>query len=110
MTKNSKRLAEVDFPENAWAGISYTGFGIHGVPNGCNSKVKFVSIEPLLTQPEYLPEADWYIIGAQTGPGAKRPKDSWIKSTIDLIREIKKPIFLKGNLECEERIQEYPTT
>lgn len=108
LTKNSDRLAAFDFPANAWAGVSFDGYSTRGVPLGCNAKVKFASIEPLLTYPEVLPIVDWYIVGAQTGPGARPVKKKWVQRVIDCAREDGKAIFLKDNLKWPEKIQEFP--
>ncbi|WP_427340925.1 DUF5131 family protein [Caloranaerobacter sp. DY30410] len=108
LTKNGKRLKDIDFPDNAWVGVSIGGHGIYDGLCRCNAKVKFISIEPLLEEVKYLPIVDWYIIGAQTGPGAKKPKKEWVQSIIDVCRESNKPVFLKDNLNWHEKIQEFP--
>lgn len=50
----------------------------------------------------------WVIVGAQTGPGAKPPKQEWIQSIINHARAAGIPIFLKDNLNWPEKIQEFP--
>lgn len=51
---------------------------------------------------------NWIIVGAQTGPGAVKPKPEWVQSIIDQCRSAGVPIFLKDNLNWPEIIQEFP--
>ena len=51
---------------------------------------------------------NWVVVGAQTGPGAIKPKKEWVQNLIDIAREYNVPIFLKDNLNWPEKIQEYP--
>lgn len=51
---------------------------------------------------------DWAIIGAQTGPGAVKPKPEWVQDLIDQYREAGVFCFLKDNLKWPEKIQEFP--
>ena len=49
--------------------------------------------------------------GAQTGPGAIKPKLEWIQSIVDQCRVAGVPVFLKDNLQDiwpGKLIQEYP--
>lgn len=41
---------------------------------------------------------NWIIVGAQTGPGAVKPKPEWVQSIIDQARAANVPIFLKDNI------------
>jgi protein gp37 len=50
----------------------------------------------------------WVIIGAQTGPGAKPPKDEWVQSIIDQCRAAGVPVFVKNPLYEKFPIQERP--
>ena len=71
----------------------------------------FVSIEPLrmdITSEVDLAGLHWVIVGAQTGPGAVKPKPEWVQRIIEQCRESGTPLFLKDNLQWSERIQEYP--
>lgn len=51
---------------------------------------------------------DWAIIGAQTGPGAVKPKPKWVQGLIDQYRVAGVPVFLKDNLNWPVKIQEFP--
>ena len=71
----------------------------------------FVSIEPLrmdITSEVDLAGLHWVIVGAQTGPGAVKPKPEWVQRIIEQCRAAGTPLFLKDNLHWPERIQEYP--
>jgi protein gp37 len=50
----------------------------------------------------------WIVIGAQTGPGAKKPERDWIESIIWQARGAKVPVFVKDNCQWPEAIREYP--
>ncbi|HOO12448.1 MAG TPA: hypothetical protein PK684_05790, partial [Bacillota bacterium] len=51
---------------------------------------------------------NWLIIGAQTGPGAVKPKRDWIDSIIWQARDAKVPVFVKDNVMWPEVIREWP--
>lgn len=71
----------------------------------------FVSIEPLLQDVQDLSALaylDWVIVGAQTGPGAIKPKPEWVERIIEQCRAADVPLFLKDNLMWPEKIQEFP--
>lgn len=92
------------FPENAWVGVSTTGFdcrsGLEDIFYDIQAKVKFVSIEPLL---DYSPMdfrwVDWVIVGQKTPINKKTmPRIEWIKDIIESCDSENKPVFLKDNL------------
>jgi protein gp37 len=118
LTKNPKRykaLALADkLPtyENFWYGTTTT---TPDVPFFYSTKHNtFVSIEPLLANfpaignEEMNVVCKWFIVGAQTGPGAVPPKPEWVQNIIDQCRAAGVPIFLKNNLNWPEKIQEWP--
>ena len=116
LTKNPAGMLPYEFPENAWAGVSATGEqDFHSRVDTLmfvDAPVRFVSLEPLLHDAlEYgdFAELDWVIVGAQTGPGAVKPKPEWVQSIIDQCRAADVPLFLKDNLGWPEKIQEYPS-
>ena len=96
LTKNPKRYAEFEFPDNCMLGATITKpsndkiGSLYG-----HSNQTFISIEPLLgdfTGHEFT-GIDLVIVGAMTGPGAIKPKKEWIDS-------IKHPnIFYKENIK-----------
>lgn len=78
----------------------------------------FISIEPILGPFSALEEgrdiADWIIVGAMTGPTAKRdaPKREWITALKETCEKRHIPLFMKGSLEKlmgSDFIQQYPT-
>ena len=83
LTKNPKRYAEFEFPDNCMLGATITKpsndkiGSLYG-----HSNQTFISIEPLLgdfTGHEFT-DIDLVIVGAMTGPGAIKPKKEWIDS------------------------------
>jgi protein gp37 len=98
-TKNPARYRNFIFPENCWLGTSidysHNYQRIEQLKQYKNSNVKkFVSIEPLLSSMAGVDftGTDFVFVGAQTGAGAKPPKNDWINS-------IKHPqIYYKDNI------------
>lgn len=125
LTKNPKRYRELQFTiplptsNKYWYGTSVNNSADFIPPcraeelfrlKGCK---RFLSIEPLLGEIFGISLTnikcfEWVIIGAQTGPGAVKPKSEWIQSIIDEAKANNVPVFLKDNLGWPERIQEYP--
>jgi protein gp37 len=115
LTKNPKRYKEFVFPENAWLGTTAENMqkAKEKIPElwSARAKVKFVSFEPMLEplkigiSPGYI---DWFIVGAQTGQKAIKPKPEWIESLIEQCRTSNTPLFLKDNLKWPEEIKEWP--
>ena len=112
LTKNAQRYKEIDTLLNydPWPLTCLKGATSEGVfPPAI---VDFVSFEPLLEKPIYslalFKNLQWVIVGAQTGPGAVKPKPEWVKTIITLCRYYKIPLFLKDNLNWPEKIQEVP--
>lgn len=110
------------FTRKDWLGVTIDGSGT-GDDNFHDYKGKrramdyvapvvnrFISIEPLINpiDPKIIEGMDWVIVGAQTGPGAKKPKKEWVENIISYARAYDIPIFLKDNLEWPEKIQDWP--
>ena len=112
LTKNPTGYLKYDFPENAWLGMTVTHLeGKRVIYGGDKGGKRFVSLEPLLGGPDGEIEfrnIDLLIIGAQTGPGAVKPKPEWVQGIIDEARAHKIPVFLKDNLKWPEQIREFP--
>ena len=99
---------DLSFPD-LWAGVTVTSQCDTGkiayLPLATN---RFVSIEPLLgfidldARPSRtaIPWADWVIIGAETGPGAKanRPRPEWIEEIVSYCDQTHVPVFMKDSL------------
>ena len=107
LTKNPKRYAEFDLPDNLWCGATVTRHSEidrlgHLVVGGDNV---FVSVEPMLdavTMCFDKPfDIDWLIIGplnnAKGGPVTQR---EWVERLIELAVKADIPVFLKP--ECEK--------
>ena len=118
LTKQAALAQSWPFPENVWLGCSQDGLTtdigdvIH-VLKAVRPGVRFVSFEPLLGPIERLPDIwlyrlEWFIIGAQTGPGAVPPKREWVQGIIDMAHETGAAVFLKDNLHWPVKIQEFP--
>ncbi len=122
LTKMPERLAEFDWPDNAWVGTTVTNQADadERIPLllKAQARVRFLSIEPMLG-PVALRSAwlgpgkvGWVIIGAMTGPGEKPTLDGWVHNAMYDAQTFGVPVFLKENLHYQEwldaPIQEYP--
>lgn len=87
LTKRSNRLlqldSQIDWPENVWMGVSiesqkYT-FRINDLRQ-THSKIKFLSLEPLLGPLSNLNLSgiNWVIVGGESGPGARPMLKEWV--------------------------------
>lgn len=97
-----------EWPDNYWVGATVTNMrqyrrAILGLA-AINTKVKFISFEPLL---EHIPvassygleEINWIIIGQQTPISKKtEPKIEWISEIVEAADKAHIPVFLKDNL------------
>lgn len=116
LTKNPYRYLQLHIRgklprhSNFWYGTTLTGQG--KLPFNClDFKQNFISVEPLLGDvSDKFPftNIQWVIVGAQTGPGAVKPKPEWVQRIIDECRGANVPLFLKDNLNWNEKIQEFP--
>jgi protein gp37 len=110
-------------PPNVWLGVSVTGendFWRAKQLCGIEAKMKFVSIEPLLSDdcsgPSFtgpiLDELSWGIIGRLTGHGKKwDPSKETVSRFVRLFKTRDIPVFLKNNLReiwGKPLIQEFP--
>jgi protein gp37 len=87
----------------------YDGF----IPNK-----KFVSFEPLLTdvlqlyqnrkQEWLLDHFSWFIIGANSNPGADKPEQEWADALIAFAKSHSIPVWVKDNYHYFEKIKEWP--
>lgn len=104
LTKRSERLMEVNdeisWPPNVWMGVSvedesYTYRIDHLRQTG--SKIKFLSLEPLLG-PLYklnLTKIDWVIAGGESGPGSRKMHEAWVIDIRDQCSNANVPFFFK---------------
>lgn len=97
------------FPRNAWFGVSITGIlGDKDVDNLdvallTSAHWRWVSYEPALgplhkEALELIKGFDWLVIGAQTGPGACKPKLEWVMAAEEAAKKAEVPVWRKNNL------------
>lgn len=107
LTKFPQRLAEIEWPRNAWVGTSVDRQHRVKVAEkafaNCTAGLKWLSCEPLL-EPlhfESLEMFDWVVIGAQTsssGAPALAPQWDWVVDLYQQARDAGCKVFLKHNL------------
>lgn len=104
LTKRAERLFEVndklDWPPNVWMGVSVetTDFKFRiDYLRKINAKIKFLSLEPLLSPlgKLNLKGIDWVIVGGESGPKARHVEPSWIIDIRDQCLKTKTPFFFK---------------
>jgi protein gp37 len=114
LTKNPKRYAEFDYPDNCWLGTTVESeVQTHRIDDLIAStpgkNVRFVSFEPLLGEVKHpLEGIDWIIIGAQTGPGAKRVDEDVVDALFENANLYDIPIFVKDNLGYDHPMRRFP--
>lgn len=116
LTKNPKRLLEVEWPDNAWVGTTVDVQSrvkpAQKAFRGLEAKVRFLSVEPMREKLVFgdLSMFDWVIIGGQsktTGEPAMQPEWEWVESLMVEARKFGCKIYFKPNLEV--RPKEYPS-
>lgn len=104
LTKRAERLVELDphlrWPSNVWTGVSVENkkyaYRID-VLKKTRAKVKFISLEPLLSDVGRLDlkGIDWVIVGGESGPGARLMDPAWVVSIRDQCIENDVAFFFK---------------
>jgi protein gp37 len=104
LTKRSERLVELD-SELKWAPQIWMGVSVEDAKyttriddlRKTGSKVKFLSLEPLLgPMPKLnMRGIDWAIAGGESGPGARPVSPSWVIDIRDQCVEAGIPFFFK---------------
>jgi protein gp37 len=109
LTKRSERLMALlknvlNFATQAhhiWWGVSVEDVK-YGKPRidhirQSSARVKFLSVEPLLEDLEFidLSGIDWVIVGGESGPGARPMKEEWVRNLLRCCRQHKIPFFFK---------------
>ena len=108
LTKSPERLATLNWPPNAWIGVTIDtqarvevateAFNLLSGPN-----IKFVSCEPLLEKiiltHKLLQNLDWLIIGAKSdGQKKVQPVTKWVEGLSNEARNYDIPVWFKDNL------------
>lgn len=136
LTKNPPRLPTINWPSNAWVGVTVDRqFRVKAAVealNSVNARVKFLSCEPFLEplnfmlpaadEPSYLLPTrmvaegenglscvDWAIFGACTATSTsqeKQPEWPWVEDLMVQARFAGCMVYFKKNLTC--RPKEYP--
>ena len=104
LTKRSERMLELSpqlpWVSNIWLGVTveadnYTYRVEHLSKTG--AKVKFLSLEPLLSPISnlQLKGIDWAIVGGESGPNARPMKKDWVIDIRNQCQNEKVPFFFK---------------
>ena len=109
LTKNQSRYLELDklallpYGKNFWYGSTVTGIDMGAIYQREEEVNTFWSMEPLLgpvdmEKAEGLPR--WIILGAMTGPGAKKylPAKKWVREIVTACEWYGIPVFMKDSL------------
>jgi protein gp37 len=116
LTKFPGRMAEQDWPANAWVGTSVDTQARVAAAEKAFAKVqagvKWLSCEPLLEPLQFtsLEMFDWVVIGGQTRSTQApefQPKWEWIEDLLWQARQAGCKVYFKTNLL--NRPREYPT-
>ncbi len=104
LTKRAVRLAELaprlPWPDHVWMGVTVENAAcIDRIRNLKNTpaKVKFLSLEPLLSALPNLPLSgiDWVIVGGESGPGARPMHPTWVEDLHRQCAAAGVPFFFK---------------
>jgi protein gp37 len=115
LTKFPQRLAEIDWPQNAWVGTTvdeqYRVAIAARAFRTITAPVKRLSCEPLRERLTFTSLAmfDWVVVGGQSKSSqapAFQPPWEWVEHLLGQARGAGCPVYFKPNLEA--RPQEYP--
>ena len=116
LTKNPKRLVDIDWPANAWAGATVDSQArvrpTIAALKKVKAKVRIISCEPLLEELKFptMKCINWLIIGAQSSNGGLpefQPEVAWVNSLIAQAHDAGCQVYCKPNLKWS--LREYPT-
>jgi protein gp37 len=113
LTKFPQRLAELEWPDNAWVGTSVDRQ--HRVQvaekafRGVKAGLKWLSCEPLLEPLRFgsLEMFDWVVIGAQTrssGAPEFQPPLAWIADLVAQARAADCRVYIKPNVVLPQEV------
>jgi protein gp37 len=125
LTKFPQRLADIDWPSNAWVGTSVDeGHRVKIAEKymaNVNAPVRWLSLEPLRERLtfEHMAIFDWVVIGGQsksTGAPAFQPQWEWVEHLMAQAQNAGCQLYFKPNLDIPEYIKDgfevpkdYPT-
>jgi len=104
LTKRGERLYELNhkfkWTNNIWMGVTVeSNKHIDRIDylRKCNAKIKFLSLEPLLTPIHNLDlnRMDWVIVGGESGVGARPIKEEWVIEIKNICSSSNVPFFFK---------------
>lgn len=104
LTKRSHRLLELShkiiWPSNVWMGVTVESYKyVHRISDlqCAPAKMKFLSIEPLLSHIPMLPldGIDWVIVGGESGPRYRAVQIEWVRDIRDQCVKEGVPFFFK---------------
>jgi protein gp37 len=104
LTKRSERLRELaprlPWMDNILMGVSVETSGYYGRIHDllqAPAKMKFLSVEPLLSAVTDIPldGIDWVIVGGESGQKARPMKESWVREVRDKCVQKNIPFFFK---------------
>jgi protein gp37 len=115
LTKNPKRLIDINWPKNAWVGttvdVQRRAKAAEEAFRQIKAPVKFISCEPLQEKLVFnsMEMFDWIIIGGRSrcsGLPEFQPQWEWVESIVKQAREYGLKVYFKPNLIVRPR--EYP--
>ncbi len=104
LTKRSERLRKMspklNWTPNIWAGVTVeSGKQKIRIPDltATGAKIKWLSVEPLLTAIDDLPTdgIDWVVVGGESGPKARPMKEEWVLPIRDKCLETGTAFYFK---------------
>lgn len=116
LTKNPKRLVNIDWPKNAWVGttvdVQQRVKDAEKAFEQISAQVRFISCEPLQEKIVFdsMEMFDWIIIGGRSRCSRLpefQPKWEWVESLLEQAREHRLKVYFKPNLTVRPR--EYPS-
>jgi protein gp37 len=104
LTKRGQRLRQLaptlPWPDNVWMGVTVEDSNnVKRIADlvSTPARVKFLSVEPLLSDMPRLPldDIDWVIVGGESGPGARPVRKEWVLSVRDQCRKARVAFYFK---------------
>jgi len=120
LTKRGRRMLAYwerhQIPRNVWPGVTVTGpdtvARLESLARVPGASVRFASLEPLLGPVDLKPylacwiTPTWAIVGAESGPKARRMEMDWARAVRDDCAGFGVPFFFKQ--ACDERGRKLP--